>query len=75
MDFSILKKVVNEWIIEEFDHRYTNHMLENPTAENMIQYIKDILHLKIVEIAPGCYLKRLRLWETPTSFVTLNCIK
>ncbi|MEK7173196.1 MAG: 6-carboxytetrahydropterin synthase QueD [Patescibacteria group bacterium] len=69
IDFSILKKVVNDLIIEKLDHQYLNDIIDNPTAENMIQWIWNILYKTLEE--QGAKLFMLKLWETPTSSATM----
>ncbi len=72
IDFGILKQVINDYVIEPLDHKYLNDeiLLFNPTAENMLSWIwerleKDALIKGLIEI---------RLWETPTSVVSLERI-
>jgi len=69
IDFSILKKVVNDLIIERLDHQYLNDIINDPTAENMIQWIWNISFRAIKE--QGAELFMIKLWETPTSSVTI----
>lgn len=68
VDFSVLKKVVNEFIITPFDHSYLNDYFVNPTAENMLICFWELLmfdaHVKGLE--------ELVLWETATSFAKLS---
>lgn len=68
VDFSILKKIVQEYIISQFDHSYLNNYFENPTAENMLICFWEILmfdaHVKGLE--------EITLWETATSFAKLT---
>lgn len=75
MDFSILKKIVKEHIIDNLDHAVLNevkyqHFPKNPTAENMVYWISRmfpaILH-EAVKKNDIC-LTFIRLWETPTSY-------
>lgn len=64
LDFSILNKIVNDCIIEEFDHKYINDVMEqNPTAENMLIWIWE--RLEKIGLLKG--LIRIKLWETPES--------
>mgnify|MGYP000890841381 CR=1 FL=1 len=62
MDFSDLKKIVNEEIIEKLDHNFLNDMFDLPTAENIGNWIWDKLEEK------GLNIYRLRLWETSDSY-------
>lgn len=67
MDFSELKRIVNEEVIKEFDHAYINDKMDcNPTAENMLDWIWNKL-----EKAGVSNLYVLRLWETSTSFAEM----
>ena len=63
IDFGELKKIVNESVIEQLDHKFLNDIIDNPTAENLIVWIWDQLKSKL-------NLSEIRLWETPTSYVT-----
>lgn len=69
VDFKILNEVITNEIIKNLDHKFLNDVegLNQPTAENMVVWIwnKLITHFEdeIFEI---------KLWETPTSFVTYN---
>lgn len=65
MDFSDLKKIVDEHIIDLFDHSLLNNHFLNPTAEMMISIIVGRL---ITLLPPTVRLRRLRLWETPTAY-------
>jgi 6-pyruvoyltetrahydropterin/6-carboxytetrahydropterin synthase len=69
IDFVILKEIVNDKIIEKLDHKYLNDFFENPTAEVMAKWIWD--ELKEIE-EKGVKLFEIKLWESPTSFVTYN---
>jgi len=63
IDFSDLKRIVEKYVIDKFDHHYLNDFIPISTAENMT--------LKIVEelqIHFGKALKRVRVYETPDSY-------
>jgi 6-pyruvoyltetrahydropterin/6-carboxytetrahydropterin synthase len=68
MDLGLLMQIVQEEIIERFDHKHLNkdtvefHTL-NPTGENIVQVIWSLLRQKL-----GSQLVRLGLWETPRNF-------
>lgn len=68
LDFNILKQLVSDFVIKEFDHSCINDRIKNPTAENMLVRIWEILmfdaHLKGVE--------SIELWETPSSKAELT---
>lgn len=67
MDFVELKNIVTVHVISKLDHRYLNEIagLAQPTAENLVIWIWNILRPVF-----GNMLYKLKLWETPTSFVT-----
>jgi 6-pyruvoyltetrahydropterin/6-carboxytetrahydropterin synthase len=58
LDFSDLKGVVRELVIDVLDHKLVNDRIENPTAELMVRWIWDRLHAAL----PG--LVELELCET-----------
>ncbi|MFH1403613.1 MAG: 6-carboxytetrahydropterin synthase QueD [Candidatus Altiarchaeota archaeon] len=62
LDFNDLKKVVNKEVIDELDHSDLNKILDNPTAENITQWIWDCLEGKIM-------VSRIRLWEGDRKWV------
>ena len=66
IDFADLKAAVNAKVIDRYDHRYLNDLLDNPTAELLATEI-----WKAVEAA-DLAVCRIRLWETPDSFVELG---
>lgn len=66
MDFSVLKNIVKEKIVDKYDHRYLNDYFENPTAENMVQYFFRELSIKFSNM--GLTLESIKLWETESSF-------
>lgn len=39
IDFSELKRIVNERVIDTLDHKYINDIMDNPTAEVMAVWI------------------------------------
>ncbi|MDO8524846.1 MAG: 6-carboxytetrahydropterin synthase QueD [bacterium] len=69
IDFGILKEVVNNLIIDKLDHHYLNDIIDNPTAENIIRWIWNILCKTLKKQGAGLFM--LKLWETPTSSVTM----
>jgi len=64
MDFSDLKKIVKEKVIDLLDHKYLNDIIPNPTAELLVIWIQGILDKEIKDI----WLTRIRLWESSTSY-------
>lgn len=70
MDLKVLSDLVNEEIIEKFDHKNLNvDTVEfknlNPTAENIAIVIHDLLRPRI-DPSLGLYI---RLFETPRNYV------
>ncbi|MCX7821047.1 MAG: 6-carboxytetrahydropterin synthase QueD [Brevinematales bacterium] len=70
IDFTILKKIVNENIIERLDHTYLNNIVKQPTAENIVRWIWDELYPLFKTDKYQLY--ELILWETEDSFVCLR---
>lgn len=68
MDFGKLKSIVQKEIIDRFDHQDLNSIFPNPTAENMVDEIADILSEKIDRGNDGPILFSVKLWETSTSY-------
>ena len=66
-DFKILKKLLDGALP---DHKYLNDFVQNPTAENLAQYLFD----KIAALlkARGLKLKQLELWENENSSAIVN---
>jgi 6-pyruvoyltetrahydropterin/6-carboxytetrahydropterin synthase len=67
IDFVELKKIVKERVISKLDHALINDIIDNPSAELIAIWIWD----QLKELPQG-ELKEIKLWETPTSFVTYN---
>lgn len=70
MDLKLLSDLVNEKVLERFDHKNLNIDTEefktlNPTAENIAIVIHDLLRPHI-DASLGLYI---RLFETPRNFV------
>ena len=67
MDFGDLKEIVKRKVVDKLDHHYLNDIFDNPTAELMTEWIA----FQISEDLPdGIILKKVSLWETPTSYAT-----
>ncbi|MFH0859596.1 MAG: 6-carboxytetrahydropterin synthase QueD [Candidatus Altiarchaeota archaeon] len=56
MDFKDLKKTVEDEVLAELDHMDLNDIFENPTAENLMEWIFDRLGKKLP-------LHSVKLWE------------
>lgn len=67
LDFSDLKKAVNENIINKLDHNYLNDLMYNPTAENLCEWI----WRKLSDVT-GYPIYSIKLWESENSFAILD---
>lgn len=43
LDFKKMKRIISDKVISQFDHSYINEYIENPTAENIIIKIWNLL--------------------------------
>ena len=66
LDFDTLQEVVRTLVVEEWDHRDLNEVLDNPTAELLAHRAWELLS------GAGLPLAGLRLWETSDSWVDLT---
>jgi 6-pyruvoyltetrahydropterin/6-carboxytetrahydropterin synthase len=72
IDFNKLKEVVNQHL-DKLDHNYLNEFFTFTTScENMIKWLWAVLDEEFVKRYIACDLYELKLWETPTSFCTIN---
>src|SRR5579883_2052806 len=70
MDFSDLSQIVKEAVIEPLDHQDLNTVTGvYPTAENLVHWIWGQL---VNHGLPQKLLRRVRLWETETSFAEMT---
>lgn len=67
IDFSDLKKVVKEFVIDKVDHKYLNDVFSfRPTAEGMVE---DIFRVLTAEFARfGIEVTSVKLWETADAY-------
>ena len=74
INFSDLKKIVNEEVIENFDHHFINDLdcMKNKvaTCEIMIEVIWGILENSLK--GKKVKLEKLRLYETDTSYAEIE---
>ena len=63
VDFGEVDKAVKEHVLDEVDHTNLNDFIENPTAENICNWMWHRLEGKLTG------LFEVRLWEIPTSCV------
>jgi 6-pyruvoyltetrahydropterin/6-carboxytetrahydropterin synthase len=64
-DFVELKRVVNERVINRFDHAYLNEIIAQPTAENIAVFVWN--ELNDILKKDNCKLYEIEVWETKTS--------
>lgn len=80
IDFKILKEIIQEFIMERFDHKTINNSLPGKwlpaTVENMIQYLwgNSGLGEEIYKRTHGgeAWLSSIKMWETPDSFAEVS---
>lgn len=103
IDFVILKAIVKDAVLADFDHASLNEIVKNPTSEllaleiwhrleNLDQLLKKQINNKNLctelktylqdhdlttehigdNLPQNLKLEAIKLWETPTSFVTLT---
>jgi 6-pyruvoyltetrahydropterin/6-carboxytetrahydropterin synthase len=66
LDFADLRAAVEREVIDRYDHRYLNDLMDNPTAELIAHGIWKAL------AAAGLAVTRIRLWETSDSMVEVT---
>ena len=69
-DLAALQQLVEEQVVEPFDHTFLNKDVEHfascvPTAENIALHIADLLSQPIAEL--GARLHKVRLQESPNN--------
>lgn len=71
VDFHDLKDIVREEILSKIDHLYLNDLFDfNPTCEMTGLWIWGEMENRLID--KGCILDKLVLWETPTSYITID---
>ena len=71
VNFRELKKIIKERIIEIYDHKLTNDLLDDvPTAENMVVEFWKQLESEIQNLGKELY--EIKLYETDTSYVVIR---
>jgi 6-pyruvoyltetrahydropterin/6-carboxytetrahydropterin synthase len=68
LDFAILGDLVEKQVVAVLDHRYLNELIPVSSAENVALWIWN----KLKDQLPRAKLAEVKLWETPTSSVTLR---
>lgn len=67
-DFKNLKAFLREAVVERFDHTLLNDVLPNPTAENLVQYVREAWGKRLPELMGSRLLVCVRVWETEDSY-------
>ncbi len=69
IDFSDLKRIVKQSVVDRLDHQYLNAILPpmNTTAENMVVWIFEQIAQALAKEGSKARVERVVLWETPTS--------
>ncbi len=76
VDLVALQKVVNDYVVEPFDHNFLNKDIPYfaqvvPTAENIALYIAQLLQKPIKEL--GANLDKVKLIESPNNSCEIYC--
>lgn len=66
LDFSEIKKLISEMVIDQYDHMDLNHYFYQPTAEVMAVSIFDTIQKAIGKSDYSVY--SVKLWETADSY-------
>jgi 6-pyruvoyltetrahydropterin/6-carboxytetrahydropterin synthase len=76
INFGELKENIDACVISVFDHSFLNELEclkgKNPTAENLAEVIWDMIDEMLKGKNSGLELKKIELYETPTSFYTME---
>ena len=78
VDLGALQSVIDEQVIEPFDHTFLNKDIAYfadvvPTAENIAVHIQDLLRLPIEQL--GAYLHKIKLIESPNNSCEVYCVQ
>lgn len=69
VDFTLLKKVVEEKVLKKLDHRDLNEIMPNPSAENIALWIWDKLKNINRLLRAPVELDSVRVWEGDNTYV------
>ncbi|ACJ76038.1 queuosine biosynthesis protein QueD [Thermosipho africanus TCF52B] len=70
IDFLELKRIVQEKVLNRLDHSYINEIIPQPSAENIAEWIWKQLETELH--SERYFLYEIKVYETPTSYVTLK---
>ena len=76
VDLGALQNVINEYVVEPFDHTFLNKDIPYfaevvPTAENIAVHIAQLLRSPVKEL--GAELDKIKLIESPNNSCEINC--
>jgi 6-pyruvoyltetrahydropterin/6-carboxytetrahydropterin synthase len=66
LDFTDMKRIIDQHVRNKLDHSYLNNFISQPTAENIGLWI----HEQLSSHLPG--ITEIKVFESPTSFATLS---
>lgn len=74
VDFTELKEIFKAFYEAVLDHKFLNETLPtvNTTAENLAVWFFNYWAEVVSPSRPGVFPERVRIWETPSSYVTLH---
>lgn len=74
VDFTDLKRIYKEFYEAVLDHKFLNETLPtvNTTAENIAVWFYNYWAEVVSPHYPEVFPERIRIWETPTAYVTLT---
>lgn len=70
-NFTELKAMIKEQVLDKYDHAYLNDFYEVPTVENMGTHIFKILQDEIEKRFSNIKLVRMKLFETASCYVEI----
>ena len=70
IDFSLLKKYVQEKVLAKLDHSDLNDSFKNPSAELVSMWIWGALKKIGADTKTGVKLVKVKLWEGDNTYVT-----
>ncbi len=72
INFKDLKEIVNELIIDKYDHGYLNDYFEISTAEIMAQKMFNDLYIYFEDNYKDVQVHSIKLYETSNSYAYIN---
>lgn len=70
MDFTQLKQIVQERVLDKLDHTCLNDLIPQPTAEEIAKWIWRALKTPLER--PNCTLHEIQVWETASCSVLIH---